>query len=116
MTEGREKTIGAVPEAGGVRFRVWAPEAGRVEVVVEGGKAHPLEKDPEGYHSAHVRSARPGTRYRYRLDGDQVYPDPASRSQPDGVHGASEVVDLGAFRWTDGGWKGLDPDELIIYE
>ena len=112
------RAIGAVPERDGVRFRVWAPEAGRVEVVTEsaGAAACLLDGEGDGYHSGLVAGARSGTRYRYRLNGETLYPDPASRSQPDGVHGASEVVDLSAFRWSDTDWRGLDPDDLVIYE
>jgi maltooligosyltrehalose trehalohydrolase len=86
--------------------------------MVEGepGRTYPLEREDGGYHAALVRDARPGARYRYGVDGTGPYPDPASRSQPDGVHGPSEVVDPAAFRWADTGWKGLDPDDLVIYE
>ena len=57
-----------------------------------------------------------GTRYRYRLDGDRVFPDPISRFQPEGVHGPSEVVDPVAFRWSDGEWRGMPLSEMVIYE
>ena len=116
MRELAVRGIGAMPETGGVRFRVWAPEAERVEVVIEGAGEHRLDREPDGYHTGLVVAGGVGTRYRYRLDGAHAYPDPASRSQPDGVHGASEVVDLAAFRWSDVGWRGLDPDDLVIYE
>ena len=111
-------TIGARPEADAVRFRVWAPTARHVEAVIEsdGGYAHLLERGADGYHAGVVKGIGPGARYRYRLDGDATYPDPASRSQPEGVHGPSAVVDTGAFRWTDAAWRGLDPDRLVIYE
>ena len=118
MTQSWRLEIGANVEPGGVRFRVWAPTARRVEVVIDGGGAgaHPLTPEDEGYHSALVPGLGAGTRYRYRLDGDAVYPDPASRFQPDGVHGPSEVVDGSAFRWTDAGWRGVDPAGLVLYE
>ena len=110
--------LGASPGPGGVTFRVWAPAARRVEVVLEGPgePAHPLESEPGGYHSGTVPGIGPGARYRYRLDGGERYPDPASRSQPEGVHGPSEVVDTSAFRWSDEAWAGLDPEALVIYE
>src|SRR5205823_3386241 len=58
-----------------------------------------------------------GTRYRFRLDGEQaLYPDPASRFQPDGVHGPSQVIDPGAFRWTDGAWRGAGLHGQVLYE
>ena len=118
MTQPWRLDVGANVESGGVRFRVWAPAAARVEVVIEGPGAghHALERGGGGYHSALVPGLAAGTRYRYRLDGSDVYPDPASRSQPEGVHGPSEVVDTAAFRWTDGDWRGLDPRRLVIYE
>ena len=57
-----------------------------------------------------------GSRYKYRLDRGQSYPDPASRFQPEGVHGPSEVVDPLAFQWSDETWPGLTIDDLIVYE
>ena len=113
-------TIGAIPVSDGVRFEVWTPTTERVEVEVYGaGKEparYPLERDAVGYHTGVVRGIGAGARYRYRLDGESAYPDPASRAQPEGVHGPSEVVDPGAFVWTDGAWQGLDLDDLVIYE
>ncbi|HEU5040378.1 MAG TPA: malto-oligosyltrehalose trehalohydrolase [Gemmatimonadales bacterium] len=115
MTE--QQAIGAIPGSDGVRFRVWAPEAARVEVVLDAGEGvYPLQREDGGYHVGVVRQAGVGSRYRYRLDGGPRAPDPASRSQPEGVHGPSEVVDPEAFAWTDAGWPGLDPDDLVIYE
>src|SRR6201989_2476642 len=85
----------ALPE-GGVHFRVWAPKRKRVEVIFEGdaGSAFELEREEGGYFSALVETAGVGTLYRFRLDGeDYLYPDPASRFQPEGPHGPSRVVD-----------------------
>lgn len=109
---------GAVVAAGGTRFRVWAPAAKDVEVVLLAGAAEEsraMRRDAEGYHTALVPSAGAGSRYKYRVDG-QLYPDPASRSQPEGVHGPSEVVDPTRFPWTDDAWSGLRADSLVIYE
>jgi maltooligosyltrehalose trehalohydrolase len=118
MTQPRRLEIGANLEPGGVRFRVWAPSAARVDVVIEGprGREHLLAPDAEGYHSAVVPGLGAGARYRYRLDGGVCYPDPASRFQPEGVHGPSEVVDTAGFGWTDREWRGLDAGDLVIYE
>jgi maltooligosyltrehalose trehalohydrolase len=111
--------LGANVVAGGVRFRVWAPNARRVEVEVEGRSGverHALTPEAHGDYAGTVRGAQAGDRYRYSLDGSQPFPDPASRSQPDGPHGASEVVDPARFGWTDSGWPGLTADGLAIYE
>ena len=91
--------------AGGAHFRVWASHRQRVEVLLEGGPedtlgALPLavalapEAEAPGYFSALVTAAGAGTLYRYRLDGGPaLYPDPASRFQPSGPHGPSQVID-----------------------
>ena len=67
-------------------------------------------------HPPVIRSLQAGARYRYRLDGDAAVPDPYSRFQPEGVHGASEVIDPARFRWTDGAWPGLPAEGLVLYE
>lgn len=76
----------------------------------------PLAAEEAGYWSGPVREADAGTRYRFRLDGDASFPDPASRFQPDGPHGASEVIDPAAFRWTDEAWPGLAMPGQALYE
>jgi maltooligosyltrehalose trehalohydrolase len=118
----RRLPVGAelVPD-GGVHFRVWAPRRRRVEVVFEGGVYREglalLESEQGGYFSGHDAAAAAGVRYRYRLDDDEtLYPDPASRFQPDGPHGPSEVVDPSAFRWTDGAWQGAALKGQVLYE
>lgn len=105
------------------RFRVWAPRARTVAVrlMEPAGKpfplaATPLEARDRGYFEATVPGVDPGSRYRYILDGEHERPDPASRCQPDGVHGPSQLVDPDAFPWTDHDWRGLQLEELIIYE
>jgi maltooligosyltrehalose trehalohydrolase len=114
----RRLPVGAeVQPGGGVHFKVWAPQRRRVEVVLEGGEPLPLIGEPGGTWSGLATQARAGTRYRYRLDGDQtLYPDPASRFQPEGPHGPSEVVDPAAFAWTDHGWEGLRLAGQVMYE
>jgi maltooligosyltrehalose trehalohydrolase len=110
--------FGAVCLADGVRFRVHAPAASRVDLVLEG----PLDgerlmlRGNDGMWELHVPDGGPGQRYRIRLDGADPLPDPASRFQPLGVHEASEVVDPAAFRWTDSGWTLADPRTLVVYE
>ncbi|HEX8967143.1 MAG TPA: malto-oligosyltrehalose trehalohydrolase [Chloroflexota bacterium] len=109
--------MGATPTARGVRFSVWAPAARLLEVVlVESARAVPLTLNSNGVWSAVVPEAGPGTRYQYRLDGRATRPDPYSRSQPEGVHGPSEVIDPHAFQWHDAGWRGLPIRGLVIYQ
>src|SRR5512139_3606123 len=91
---------GPTVEPGGVRFRVWAPQAGRV-AVRSGGMDHPLEAAPDGWFEAFVPGAGDGTRYAFVLDGGPERPDPASARQPEGVHGPSEVFDAGRHAWSD---------------
>ena len=109
--------IGAELIADGTHFRVWAPEAKAVSVVFDDAKLPPIAMSPEehGYFSATAPDIRTGTRYRYRI-GDRSYPDPASRFQPEGPHGPSEVVDPTRFRWTDTTWPGVTREGLVIYE
>jgi maltooligosyltrehalose trehalohydrolase len=120
MTQAWRPSLGAWSASDGVHFRVWAPEAAEVEVALDEDGTEPrslrLSKDADGYFDAVVADAGPGTRYRYRLDGRGPFPDPASRSQPEGVHGPSEVVDPSAFPWNDANWTGPDLDTLVIYE
>lgn len=100
--------------------RVWAPACQRVEVLVErakgGGSPVALQSEPGGFFSGELLDTRSGDRYQFVLDGNLVRPDPASRFQPQGPHGPSEIVDPGAFRWTDSGWRGVPPVGQVLYE
>src|SRR5687768_9573112 len=103
----------------GVHFSVWAPKAKRVDVVLYGGSGErvvPLERGEGDVFAATVADAEAGTDYKFRLDGGEPRPDPASRWQPEGVHGPSRVVDPSAFAWTDSAWKGLEIADYAIYE
>src|SRR5262249_3557733 len=104
-----------------VHFRVWAPLRRRVEVVLEAGAgsvdAAVLRRERGGYFAGLAPFAEAGTRYRFRLDGGaERYPDPASRFQPEGPHGPSEVIDPGAFRWSDSAFRGAELPGQVIYE
>ncbi len=114
----RHLPIGAeILVGGGVGFRVWAPARRRVEVVLDDGLAIELDSEPGGYWSGRSESAAAGTRYRYRLDGEELLlPDPASRFQPEGPHGPSEVIDPDAYAWSEQDWQGVDRDDQVIYE
>ena len=113
----RRLPIGAeVQPAGGVHFRVWAPAVGEVSVMI-GGNSTQLVKETNGYFSGGVIEARAGTRYFFRLNGVEPHlSDPASRFQPEGPHGPSEVIDPSAFTWTDKAWPGIPADRIVIYE
>jgi maltooligosyltrehalose trehalohydrolase len=103
----------------GVSFRVWAPAAKQVDVMIEaegGARAHALQAEGGGYFSGAIEGVGAGARYRLRLDGGEAYPDPASRLQPEGPHGPSQVVDPYAFTWTDHAWPGLKPQGQVLYE
>ncbi|MDP9023451.1 MAG: malto-oligosyltrehalose trehalohydrolase, partial [Actinomycetota bacterium] len=95
-------------------FLVWASKAAQVELLLD-DRQIAMQALPRGYFRAVAEDAGPGTRYRYRLDGDVVRPDPASRYQPEGVHGPSAVVDAD-FPWSDHHWHGLPLRDLVIYE
>ena len=103
---------------GGTRFRLWAPGAKRLTLETAAG---PLRSDESmnaldsGWFEAIVADAPAGTRYAYRA-GDTRFPDPASRCNPEDVHGASMVVDPLAHDWRDGAWTGRPWEEAVIYE
>ncbi|MDB4879250.1 MAG: malto-oligosyltrehalose trehalohydrolase [Gemmatimonadetes bacterium] len=113
---------GATLTEAGATVSVWAPAATEIAVVIEGGEAdgeHPMTRSASerDVWDARIPGVRAGDRYGFRVNGDDlVVPDPVSRSQPDGVHKLSEVVDPAAFRWHDGGWAGLALPDFIIYE
>ncbi|MEO8032897.1 MAG: hypothetical protein ABI837_00575 [Acidobacteriota bacterium] len=95
---------------------MWAPahEAVTLRIVAPIERDVPMRKGGDGYHEVVLDAAAAGTHYLFRV-GRNDRPDPASRSQPDGVHRASEVV-AGDFVWTDCGWEGLDFAEAVVYE
>jgi maltooligosyltrehalose trehalohydrolase len=104
---------------GSVRWRVWAPRASEVELVLVNGTArrsYPMTKEERGFFSRTLPDVPEGQRYAYRLDGGPERADPASLWQPDGVHGPSAVVRPEAFAWTDRDWKGVRREDLVFYE
>ncbi|HEY2900101.1 MAG TPA: malto-oligosyltrehalose trehalohydrolase [Polyangia bacterium] len=113
----RRLSVGAEVAVGGVHFRVWAPERRRVAVVVESGPIIELQRENGGFWSGLGANLKAGVLYRYRLDDDEVpLPDPASRFQPRGPHGPSEVIDPGRYAWRDRGWAGLPLAGQVLYE
>jgi maltooligosyltrehalose trehalohydrolase len=118
VTAQPERPLGAVwsPE-GACGFLLWAPKAERVNVhlVHPGDRVIAMQPVEGGYFTAAVEEIAPGALYRYCLEGQTERPDPASRSQPQGVHGPSEVVDSD-FAWTDNGWVGIPLEQYVLYE
>jgi malto-oligosyltrehalose trehalohydrolase len=107
----------AVREDGTTRFRLWSPGASQVELwLEEPGRAIAMPRDAGGWAEYVTGEAPAGTRYRYRIDGGMLVPDPAARFQPGDVHGASEVIDPLAYAWRDTAWHGLPPERLVFYE
>jgi maltooligosyltrehalose trehalohydrolase len=103
---------------GRCEFIVWAPfqEQVTVHIVSTKNQIIPMEKDEWGYFKVIAEDLNPGTLYYYKLAGEKDRPDPASHSQPQDVHGPSEVIDHGQMNWTDVEWSGVPLEEMIIYE
>jgi 1,4-alpha-glucan branching enzyme len=114
----RRFPVGAEFVADGlVHFRLWAPAAQRVAVVLsEGASTRELASEGQGYLSELIE-ARAGDTYQLRIDhSTQLYPDPASRFQPRGPHRASEIIDARTYQWNDRDWPGIDLNDQVIYE
>lgn len=120
MLSSRVLPLGAeLNPQGGANFRVWAPRTPTVAVELEGrlsaDRVVALAPEAGGYFAGEVPAVAAGMRYKLRL-ARGAFPDPASRFQPEGPHGPSEIVDPAAFRWTDQAWRGRPVNELVIYE
>jgi maltooligosyltrehalose trehalohydrolase len=110
------RTIGCtLEEEGKTRVRVWAPLAEKVTVVTK-EKELPLQQEAFGYWSATTSEISEGSRYKIRIDDKSPYPDPASLSQPEGVHGEAEVINLHSYQWETNEWNNLPLENYIIYE
>ena len=111
------RLFGALPEPGGVRFRAPASASRELHVEILSGAAagiYRLDPSSDGLQERFVEGASAGDTYSYLIDGARR-PDPASRFQPDGVHGPSQIVDPDAFRWRHDAWQ-FSPGNLVIYE
>lgn len=105
--------------AGETRFRLWAPRAQRVELCIESDEPRsptPMASMGDGWYELELDDAAPGTLYRFLIDSAMRVSDPASRFQPQDVHGPSEVIDPLAYVWSDEGWRGRSWEEAVIYE
>jgi maltooligosyltrehalose trehalohydrolase len=105
---------GPAIDARGARLRVWAPKAQRVSVRVD-GRDRPLT-GRDGWFEAPLEGATDGTRYALVVDRERVRPDPASRRQPEDVHGPSQLFDARRHAWGDAGWRGVAREDLVFYE
>jgi maltooligosyltrehalose trehalohydrolase len=99
--------------AQGVTFRLWAPAARGVTLLLDKPLAMP---GTDGWFELHVDGAGPGTRYRFNIDGEIEIPDPASHFQPEDVHGPSEVIDHDTFNWRSRDWRGLPWERAVFLE
>ena len=100
---------------GETRFRFWAPAQESVSLAVEPGGIVPMQRSPDGWFET-VAPCPAGTRYRYRLADGMLVPDPASRFQPEDVHGPSAVIDPNAYAWRNTAWRGRPWRETVLYE
>ena len=106
-------------EHGGGLFRLWAPSAQRVDLVLSSGPDagdHAMQALADGWYELKLEQAEAGLRYGFRIDGGTVVPDPASRSNPEDVHAASALVEPTAFDWPDRNWRGRPWSDAVIYE
>jgi len=110
--------FGARPiPSGGVQFRVWSPMTKTMSVRIKTPREILVPMDSsDGIFTAVVKEIGPGADYMYVIEGKKERPDPVSRFQPNGVHGLSRVIDPDAFKWSDGGWKGIALEDYVIYE
>ena len=101
-------------QADGVRFRLWAPAAKRVDVMLE--QPHAMKRGEDGWFTADIAGVKAGARYKFRIDDEIDVPDPASAFQPDDVFGPSEVIDHEAYPWRATNWRGRPWQEAVIVE
>ncbi len=116
---GKNYSIGAIPCAQGTQFRIWAPIAHKVEVVVNGKDLrYPLGGEEDGYFSGLLQEVGVGSLYRFSLDGGEAFPDPASRYQPEGPHGPSQIIDPRSYVWSEAEthWPGVSIEGQVLYE
>jgi malto-oligosyltrehalose trehalohydrolase len=111
----------AVQPERGVLFRLWAPAAATVDLCLMANRSAkpevlPMPERTDGWFVLHHNTAKVGDLYQFRINGIIMVPDPASRYQPAGVHGPSEICDPNLFPWQDNDWQGRPWTETVIYE
>jgi maltooligosyltrehalose trehalohydrolase len=109
-----ERQFGATLTKAGTLFRLWAPAAKRVDLLLD--KPHALTRDENGWFSAEISGVKAGTRYKFRIDDEIDVPDPASAFQPEDVAGPSEVIDHAAYPWRATNWRGRPWHEAVVLE
>jgi malto-oligosyltrehalose trehalohydrolase len=109
-----ERQFGVKLTTAGAIFRLWAPAAKRVDVLLD--KPHALRRGDDGWFSADIAGITAGTLYKFRIDGAVDIPDPASAFQPQDVAGPSEVIDHGNYRWRARDWRGRPWQEAVLIE
>jgi maltooligosyltrehalose trehalohydrolase len=109
-----ERQFGARLTADGASFRLWAPAAQRVDLLLE--KSFPLQRSQAGWFRADIAGVKAGARYKFRIDDEIDVPDPASAFQPDDVFGPSEVIDHAGFPWRASDWRGRPWQEVVLIE
>ena len=106
--------FGARLSSVGACFRLWAPAAKRVDLLLD--KPHALARGADGWFSADIPDVKAGTRYKFRIDDEVDVPDPASAFQPDDVSGPSELIDHDTYRWRAADWRGRPWQETVLIE
>ena len=109
-----ERQFGPRLTADGATFRLWAPAAKRVDLLL--GKPEPMRRGEDGWFSTHIAGVKAGARYKFRIDDEIDVPDPASAFQPDDVSGPSEVIDHSGYRWRAVDWRGRPWQETVKIE
>jgi maltooligosyltrehalose trehalohydrolase len=109
-----ERQFGPKLTKDGALFRLWAPAAKRVDLLLD--RPHPLRRGDDGWFSAEISGVRAGARYKFRIDDEIDVPDPASSRQPDDVSGPSEVIDHSAYQWRARDWRGRPWHEAVVLE
>jgi malto-oligosyltrehalose trehalohydrolase len=111
MNEGQ---FGARLTPDGASFRLWAPAAKRVDLLLD--KARPMRRGEDGWFSSDISGVKAGARYKYRIDDEIDVPDPASTFQPEDVSGPSEIIDHLSYRWRAADWRGRPWQETVLIE
>jgi maltooligosyltrehalose trehalohydrolase len=108
------RSFGARLTPDGASFRLWAPAAKRVDLLLE--QSQPMQRGEDGWFSADISGVTAGARYKFRIDEEIDVPDPASAFQPDDIFGPSEIIDHSAYQWRGRNWRGRPWQETVLVE